>query len=61
MSTLSCVGASVRVGLCVNVCCLALLGFFPNPALSLDSQDREPVQELEPVVVTATKTPVPLS
>ncbi|MGD9849733.1 MAG: TonB-dependent receptor plug domain-containing protein [Nitrospirales bacterium] len=61
MSTLFGIGVSVRHCVRWSIWCLAVLLFLPDSAFSLDSQNSEPVQELEPVVVTATKTPVPFS
>ncbi len=46
---------------CVSLGFLALIFFFPGIASSSDNQSSSPVHELDPVVVTATKTPVHVS
>lgn len=61
MSTLYSSGVPIGFRWSCGLWCLALLFFLPGSAFSLDPQDSEPVQELQPVVVTATKTPVPFS
>jgi len=43
------------------LCLLALNGFWPSLAHAQDGEQAEPVPQLETMVVTATKTPVPLS
>ncbi|MCA9421459.1 MAG: TonB-dependent receptor, partial [Nitrospira sp.] len=43
------------------LCVLAWYGIWPDLSLAQDGEQMEPVSQLEPVVVTATKTPVPFS
>ena len=40
---------------------LALHAGFPHGVLAADGPNSEPVHTLDPVVVSATKTPVPIS
>ncbi|MDH4361030.1 MAG: hypothetical protein OEW33_09900, partial [Nitrospirota bacterium] len=43
------------------LCVLAFCGFGSSFAHALDGEQPEAVHQLDPMVVTATKTPVPLS
>ncbi len=61
MSTLLRVGRFFLMWVGANVVGFAILCVFPIQAFSLELEDQEPIQELEPMVVTATKTPVPVS
>ncbi len=60
MSTTVSLRFSLQVFLCTLVS-LALHGGFPHWVLALDDPNAEPVHTLDPLVVTATKTPKPLS
>ena len=44
-----------------NLGLLVISLFFPTIVAAADPQDSQPVTELDPMVVTATKTPVPLT
>ncbi len=60
MSTKSCCRFSLQVCSWVLVS-LALYAGFPTWVLALDKEPGEPIHTLDPMVVTATKTPVPIS
>ena len=61
MSTSVCRPQCYFVYFSLVLCVLALNSFRPSLALALDRDPGDTVHQLDPVVVTATKTPVPLS
>jgi vitamin B12 transporter len=61
MSTSVCRPQCYFVYFSLVLCVLALNSFRPSLALALDRDPGDAVHQLDPVVVTATKTPVPLS